>query len=247
MDLDYGNQMTLISKRWEIVLPQHRHDALDWDNWEKERLDALHKNIEPGDLLIDVGAEQGDLSCLFSMWGADVALVEPNPKFWPTIKQIFDANAQLPLKTFAGFASNKNVTPTDLLESPFALEPQRGWPGCAYMDAIQNNDFRNVLERAHDTPQIKLDSFRPGIVKIINCDVEGAEWEVLKGAEWILTRDKPLVFVSVHPEFMQNDYGYTQYDMTFWMESLGYEWEVLAIDHETHVAFWHPDGKKYAR
>lgn len=243
---------TLISKRWEIDLPKHRHDALDWDHWEKERLDALHKNIVEGDILYDVGAEQGDLTCLFAMWGAQVIPIEPNPLFWPTIRQIFHMNGiDAPYGFFAGFASNKVERPDDLLESPFALPDRDDWPGCAYMDIVQTNDFRNVLERNHDTPQTKIDGKAfledPIHADIINIDVEGAEWEVLKGAEWTLKEYMPLVFVSVHPEFMVNDYGYTKEDLLFWMDSLGYEAELLAIDHEHHYVFWHPEGKKYVR
>lgn len=236
---------TLISKRWTINLPQHRHDALDWDNWEKERLAALYKNIDKNDILLDIGAEQGDLTCLFALWGAKVVAVEPNPLFWPTIRQIFHMNGiDRPWDFFAGFASNKDEWPTDLLESPFALKWHDGWPGCAYMDIVQTNDFRNVLERHHDTPQTTLDSMAfPA--NILNLDVEGAEWEVLKGAELMINAFKPLIFVSVHPDFMVNDYGYTKEDLLFWMAGLGYKTELLAIDHEHHYAFWHPDGKEY--
>ena len=113
-------------------------------------------------------------------------------------------NAQTPLGCFAGFASNKVEQPTDLLESPFAMQGDGLWPGCAFMDAHQNNDFRNVLERAHDTPQTTIDSL--GIsADIINMDIEGAEWEALKGAEKTLRKYKPLVFVSIHPSFMEKD------------------------------------------
>lgn len=217
-----------------------------WDRWEVERNTALHKNIKKGDLLIDVGSEQGDLPCMFSMWGAQVFMIEPNPKFWPTIKQIWAMNGQTPLGCFAGFASNHNVQPTDLLESPFAMQGDGLWPGCAFMDAHQNNDFRNVLERAHDTPQTTIDSL--GIsADIINMDIEGAEWEALKGAEKTLRKYKPLVFVSIHPSFMEKDYGYTKEDLLFWMHELGYEAELLAIDHEHHYSFWHPEGKPYVR
>ena len=50
--------------------------------------------------------------------------------------------------------------------------------------------------------QVSLDSFcverqiRPQVVKI---DVEGAELRVLRGARRVLTEDRPVVFLSVHP------------------------------------------------
>ncbi len=51
--------------------------------------------------------------------------------------------------------------------------------------------------------QIKLDTFceiesiNPDIIKI---DVEGFEYEVLSGAESIISKSKPLIFLSVHPK-----------------------------------------------
>lgn len=262
MELDYGGEtvrdklLTNICGT-DIWLPKHRHDAVPWDIWEKERLAALKRNIRSGDVLYDVGAEQGDMTCLFALWGAKVVPIEPNPYFWPTIRQIFLMNGiDHPYSAFAGFASNRDERPTDLLESPFAMKDKEHWPGCAFMEIEQTNDFRNMLERSHDTPQIEIDTQhvimgphdgKENAPDIINIDVEGAEWEVLKGAIWNLENKKPLVFVSVHPAFMENDYGYTKYDLYIWMKDLGYEMEVIAVDHEEHTVFWHPEGKKYVR
>ena len=239
--------MTLINNKWEMNLPEHRDQSLQWAYWEIERNAALNKNIRKGDILVDAGSEQGDLPAMFATWGAQVFLIEPNPLFWPTIKQCFEMNDVKPIGYFTGFASDTCLMPEELLEEPFQLQDHDGWPGCAWMDNLQNNDFRNVLERHHDTPQTTIDSLNLDHIDVINMDIEGAEVLALRGAEQTLREDKPLVFVSVHPSFMLKDHGVTQEQLLEWLESLGYEWEILATDHEVHVAAWHTEGRKYIR
>ena len=85
------NQMTemvpcLLNGKWDLTLPDHRPPQ--WvDGWEVERLDAMHAVIRPGDTVIDVGTEEGDMSALCAQWAGpdgNMILVEPNPKVWPT-------------------------------------------------------------------------------------------------------------------------------------------------------------------
>jgi hypothetical protein len=71
----------------------------------------------------------------------------------------------------------------------------------------------------------------PTIIKI---DVEGWELEVLKGAEHILVRDHPLLFLSLHPEALarlNTSIGIVQ----AWLEERGYHSQVIATDHEIHL------------
>lgn len=232
---------TRINDRWELWLPEHRAVRQEWPFWEKERLDSMYKNINPGDIVFDIGAEEGDFPALFTTWGAETVLFEPNPTVWPNIRFIWEAN-QLPRPKgyFVGFASNHTI------EHPYAEEeiisqPERdGWPECAYGEVIGNHGFRNVIERYHDTPQIKIDDYcRKYHIypDLITMDVEGAEFEVLKGAEDALRTRKPLVYVSIHPTFIAQDYPYTDAAIHEFMDSLGYTGEHLAADHEQHWLF----------
>lgn len=230
-----------INEKWVLLLPEHRAARQEWSYWEKERLASMHENIKSGDVVFDIGAEEGDFPALFTTWGASTVLFEPNPLVWPNIRFIWEAN-QLPMPRgyFVGFATNH----TD--EHPYAEEeiinqPERdGWPECAYGEVIGNHGFRNVIERYHDTPQIKIDDYceKYGIYPdLITMDVEGAEFEVLKGSEKILLERKPLVYVSIHPTFMAHDYPYTDASLHEFMTSLGYTGTHLITDHEEHWLF----------
>ena len=105
---------TYINDRWVLILPEHRHDRPEWPWWEATRLAAMYHFIGEGDVVYDIGAEEGDFPALFAKWGAQVVLVEPNPLVWPNIKAIFDANelSHMVIGSFVGFASDTNAEPT---------------------------------------------------------------------------------------------------------------------------------------
>jgi hypothetical protein len=65
-------------------------------------------------------------------------------------------------------------------------------------------------------------------------DVEGTEWEVLRGAERTLEAHSPVIYISVHPEFMFAQYGYYEGEMHRWLRDRGYQGRHLAFDHEHH-------------
>lgn len=235
---------TLINGRWELDLPPHRAERPEWvTGWERQRLDRMYKTIKPGQTIFDIGTEEGDLTGLYALWGAQVVMFEPNPYVWPNIRWIWDAN-QLPppLGRFAGFASDTtNLHPAEI--EPIFLEPARdGWPACAYGPLIGDHGFRVVTQRSHDTPQTTLDDWVSAhtiIPDVITMDVEGAEFRVVQGARRLLSAHRPTVFMSVHESFLINEYGDHPKHLWDYMTRFGYEAELLWWDHEAHVQ-WSP-------
>lgn len=71
----------------------------------------------------------------------------------------------------------------------------------------------------------------PDIIKV---DVEGAEWDVLRGAQAILEAHRPILFLSVHPAALSL-LGACAADIETWLKERGYGWNVVARDHEVHV------------
>ena len=235
---------------FEIILPEHRAARPEWyteEGWEKARLEKLHEEIKRQKLnkikpvVYYVGAEEGEMSALCQIWGADVVLFEPNPLVWPNIRAIWEANnLRQPIGHFVGFASNT----TD--ESP----PHRnididgvvkdGWPSCAYGEVIGNHGFKELYQEADAFPQIKIDDYaaRTGIVPtIITFDCEGSDWEVMKGAEKTLIDHKPTIFGSVHPEFMFHQFNQYSADFRRWIKAFGYNETILDYQHELHVLY----------
>lgn len=230
--------------RWTLSLPRHRAERPEWDiangGWETARLADMAAHLGPGDTIIDVGAEQGDLSALWASWGCATVLVEPNPLAWPNIRLCYEANdLPLPLAWWVGFASERCEHPPRCdVPTPFGMGD---WPACAYGEAIGATGFRHLAQESDVTAQTTLDVLceRAGIAPTaITIDVEGSELAVLRGAKRILAEHRPTVWVSIHcdMEWMDALYeGVRKEDVYAFMAAFDYEPTELARDHELHV------------
>lgn len=237
---------TEINGRWTLMLPEHRAAREQWrlenGGWEPERLAAMADVIGPGHVVYDIGAEEGDLPALWASWGADVVLVEPNPRVWPNMKVIFEGNNLTDRLRgfFVGFAGDfeRDYTPEFLAEN---VGDGVGWPLCANGPVIGDHGFLVLPERP-DVAVTTIDSLsaRYGPPTDITIDVEGAELTVLRGAKQTLLTNKPDVFVSVHIDLPWMDEkfpGDTRDAVLAYMSSVGYEGTHLATDHEEHWVF----------
>lgn len=278
---------TRINGRWDLLLPIHRAIRPEWTSeagWEKPRLDSMHEHLtrlvragrdedarwydtdegEVRPVIIDVGVEEGDLTALYSLWGCDVVMVEPNPRVWPNVRAIWEANGlRLPLSGWVGFAADAD----DRMDAPsvdaWLREHVRvdapgpgddGWPSCAHGPVIGDHAFLHLAQHPH-VPSVTLDTLvrdgqwngKPLHVDAITLDTEGSELRVLRGADRILREDRPLVWVSVHQDHqwvLENYAQDTIEAIDAFMVSHGYVGEHLATDHESH---WYFSPIEYVR
>lgn len=217
----------VINGKWSLLLPEHRAERNNWAFWEYERNAAMYAAIRPGDVIVDVGAEEGDLSALYASWAGSegkIHLVEPSPKMWPWIRQTFKGNglSDRIAQEFVGFAGKESIKgeiqPTDIETYPD--------PG-----------FAHINENDGTIPQITLDDWID-TCDVITMDVEGGEYDVLLGAKRLLTEERPIVFISVHPEMLRERYNMTPDDLFVLMEHhYGYTGIYLGYDHEYHHMF----------
>lgn len=223
-----------INGKYNIILPRHRAERPEYHTeagWERARLDSMHNNLGKGDIVVYVGAEEGEMPALCQMWGAKVVLVEPNDKVWPNIKAIWKANKlDPPLETYVGFCSSEN---SDNYVS--GRHGQGVWPECAEGEVIGDHGFKE-LQDPDNIPQIKIDTI-PVIPTALCIDVEGSEWRVLEGALQSIKRNHPKIWLSIHPEFMFRIYGEYQYDLRRWIKDLGYKETILDYQHELHLFY----------
>lgn len=225
-----------INGKYELSLIESRITQWDiWNErnppgWEIERIDSVMNSIGPGSVIYDIGSERGDFPALWRTTGADVVLVEPNPLFWPEICQTWELNhSEPPLGSFVGFCgSQPNKMGELFIES---------WPIESGEDLVEEPGFLNLREHP-DTPVTTIDSIsrRVSPPTAISVDVEGAELEVMKGASETLALHSPDVWISVHPAFMPT-YGSNKEDLLDYMTSIGYQNQLLAVDHEEHYLF----------
>jgi len=247
---------TRINGEYFLLLPDHRAARPEWKiengGWEVARIDAMIDKINSikmqmyprtkNIVVFDIGTEEGDLSALIAKYTrCDMVLFEPNDRVWACIRAIWEANGLPgPLEFFPGFLSNESKKPKDI-----------DWRTVGTI--IPDHGFKQLYEQDPDIPQLKLDDWcmAKGIYPdIITMDVEGAEFEVIKGAEAVLRKLRPIIFMSVHPEFMyesyrntgewKDRYGERQHvvHMLRFIDELGYTHRCIEYDyHELHMVF----------
>lgn len=213
-----------------IRLPRARHDRAQRAWWEAGRLCALRSLLTPGDVLVDVGAEAGDMSALYALWGARVVAVEPNWLAWPSIRACFEANRVAPYATFEGFLA-------DATDSSWNVR-FGGWPPTSEDDYTAAHDFRTLAEYP-DLPRTTVDHLAGVLgapVRHLCIDVEGAEGRVLAGAASVLAEDRPYVWLSLHPDEWLAVYGDSEQTIRQLAKDAEYEWVPISADpHERHV------------
>lgn len=235
---------TLICEHWPLRLPDYR--AYRWSRaWhEAARLHAMFSVVRSGDVVFEVGAEEGDYAALFTSWGAQVVLIEPNPYCWPSIRASMEANNARPLAWLQGFLADHEWKNDQRQEPRFGRS--NGWPDSAGADLIPEHGFQHIAEHAEVTGAWTLDHLARtvGAPDVVSIDVEGGELSVLSGGREVLADARPVVFASIHDEPLRDWYGASPEEVFDLMAGHGYRSTFLATDHEHHWCFTHPEGRQ---
>jgi FkbM family methyltransferase len=262
---------TWINDRWPLLLPKHRADRPEWPHWEAGRLASMWHhlagksrnecdgcggmvastggfvNAQNGEVVYDIGSEEGDFPALFSSWGCDVVLFEPNDRVWPNIRAVWDANQlRPPLGMFVGFAGPDDDRCAHLAKGTPDVDGvwSGEWPEAAYGPVIGDHGFKTMPEYP-EIPRFAIDDvarfLKPPTA--ITIDVEGAEYEVLLGAQKTLQEFKPKVWVSVHPEpaYLTYDRPFILKDIQALMADCGYPQDPTTGEFGTFIASDHED------
>lgn len=220
---------------YDIILPKHRAERPEWytdKGWEKKRLKRLRQEIQnqKNSVVYYVGAEEGEMCALAAIWGAKVLMFEPNDKVMPNIKAIWEANnLSMDDVFFPGFAGNEVKGRQEFVK----VSDITG-------EVIHDHGFKE-LQANHIThlPVTTIDSVAKKYdpPTLITMDVEGAEFEVLKGAEHTLREHKPVILLSLHPEFLIQFWNVYSAEVRHWIKQLGYKEELIDYQHEVHLIY----------
>lgn len=222
----------------DIILTPERQELME-GGWEYNRLKSMVENVKPGDVVFDIGAEQGDISAILAKKTGKLVAFEPSPIMWPHIRANFEANELELLDYYAGFVSN--VTDEHPQYIDYKDSKKDGFPLCAYDELDDTRGFRHLHEQAISTKQITLDDYclRTGIYPdMVTIDVEGSEYNVLIGMDHVLDKSQPIVYVSVHHDFLHNYYHKFFNHIAEFFRERNYECAFLGHDHESHYVFY---------
>jgi len=187
-------------------------------NTEPELREAFRKALNAGDTMIDIGANLG-LHSLYTAHivgpGGHIYAFEPIPSNIRLMKRNIQLNK---------FDERITVVEAALSNSdePF-IEMSIPADGIAVAAAINKNSQTGLgvvkVKNIHLDDYVKEKKLRPRLIKI---DVEGAEHEVLKGAEKTLTELRPVLLIEVHTFALPN-FGSSPELLDKYLTSLGYQ------------------------
>ena len=184
--------------------------------FETKEVELIKKNLSNSDIFVDVGANIGLYTCIARALGKHAVAIEPQPQNLECLYANLNNNNLQNTEVFPLGLSNK----PDLLILYGASGPSAslvsGWAG-------YSKRFKRIIP-VNTLDALLGDRFL-GKKLFIKIDVEGAEYNVLRGAlKTLRTSPRPTWFIEIclsefHPGGMNPDYEST-FDL-FWQH--GYE------------------------
>jgi FkbM family methyltransferase len=169
-------------------------------------LSLIRRHSRPGDLACDVGANKGSYLYWMARWSGRVVAFEPQPGLAAYLGAIA---AGLPMRNVVVEQMGVSDHTGELeLYVPSANSPEASLVPIAGAGTVR-------------VPVVSLDEyFAPSDrLRVLKVDVEGAELDVFKGAERILTRDRPALLFECEQRHLRTG---TVFDCFRHLEARGY-------------------------
>ena len=180
------------------------------DKWHKKQTEALSKIINPKWRYADVGAALGEMNDFLMPLMDKGHLFEASPKNFKYLERKYIA---MPLEKLV---LNNHAVYSEEGSVDFCLNGD-------FMGGIEEHN-RNKTDNIIKVKAVTLDEyFKDERVDLIKIDVEGAEFEVLKGAVDLMNERSPIFQVEFHFDedwteeninFLKST-GYIMYDLDF--------------------------------
>ena len=179
--------------------------------FEAFELEELRKRIEPGARVVDVGANTGNHTIFFAgpMKAAMVTPLEPLPGAGAVLRRTVERNG---LKNVD--LSRLGTGIADHAGRARLVSSERGGLGATSL----------VPDPAGDIVIDTLDAVIAEPIDVLKIDVEGMEMSVLAGAEGVIERSKPLIYIEIANE---NTLAFSA-----WLRRAGYRVERIFTDKQ---------------
>lgn len=221
---------------WGLPIRAYRHESQGNDLMKLGVIDLpvtelLWRLIDPGETVIDVGANMGYMTSIFvakvsHKSGGRVYGYEPNPFVFELLEhnarmwQVIAPNTKIELRCLAiseesGYAS---------LAFPYGYENNKGLSRIiSDEESCLTSESGNTYQKTVNVKTESLDKLFAGIeeIGVIKVDVEGHEMNVFRGAEGILKRRSVRDIIFEENIFEVNNIGRSLVSM--YLKRFGYE------------------------
>ncbi len=206
------------------------------EEWEPAVTETFRQLVRPGMNVALIGADVGYYVLLAAALNRTGRLfaIEPFPSHFAILEKNVGDNALSNVRLFniaAGATEQMAELVNPGTESRLELS-SNGSPGAGERVTVPVRPLDSVL-MPELPPGEKLD--------FVQIDVEGAEWDVLRGMEQLLARDRPVLLVELHGPLLPR-FGTTKTEFLRWLADRAYDakWvdgEGLADPGYSHVLF----------
>ncbi len=199
----------------------------NWESVEVESYGAFAAMLRAGDVVYDVGAHIGTYTLVaLQRIGPDgrVIAYEPHAFTRSYLERHVEWSGGAGRILIRGVCCGASAGQAKFYSVPGRAE---GMNGLVPVEGFGES----IAEVVTLDQEVRSLEAIPTVIKI---DVEGAEWEVLRGAEQTLRKFRPRISLSLHPEALRRQ-GITPEHILEWLSVLGYGHEIVSVDHEVHV------------
>lgn len=193
--------------------------------FEPEEVALLRRLIRPGDVVVDVGANIGFYSLLFSRLvgeGGRVHAFEPSRDNWDLLLK------NIRLNSLTNVISNRAALSDRAGKSTLYVNKESG------LNSL-GKTHRGEVSHVEEVPCTTLDDYlaseKISKVNLLKIDVEGYDGHVLRGARELLDREKDLAICCELAELNFAPLGFSVDDVIRWMAERGFDaWEIRRSD-----------------
>lgn len=201
--------------------------STSWESVERESYGAFQDALSEGMVVYDIGAHIGTYAVIASRAVGSSGLVlafEPDAVARGYLEQHLEWNDCLGNTEVCDACVGAEVGEREFYALPGEASARSGFlPQPGFEARLMNVTTIDQQAETRGRP--------PGLIKI---DVEGGEWDVLRGAERTLHEGRPELLLSLHPDALA-DLGVSELLILDWLGERGYEVSVLGRDHEVHL------------
>ncbi len=185
-------------------------------NYEKENFTFLKENIKPGTTCLDIGGHIGIYAVYMAkMKVAKVFSFEPTPASFSTLKKTVSLNHCENIIHIYQAAIAENTGKSNFYINKYRTAGADTTRIAEGNSLVYFDSGENILKEKFQVPTYSIDDFAQQHnlkIDFIKIDAEGAELDILKGAQKTILKDRPAGILSIHT-FAFSDKGKTLLDI----------------------------------
>lgn len=200
----------------DIIISDTIRAGLPWEHW-MHRYFAKYANKSK--VSLDIGANIGAHTVYLSKYFQEVHAFEPQKRVFDLLSKNTAINNVQNAKLYNIALGNKEEI---LYLKKFDTEKNTNQGGIGIVGAHNQSEAGEKINSKH------LDSFGIDKVGLIKIDVEGFEYQVLRGGYNTIKNSKPIIIIEIHPTNKYNK------EIRQMLAELGYE--LNRISHSDFIA-----------